>query len=79
MTRPPRYKQVDEFSTEEHAERQRAAREGRPPPKFETAEYAATRRRVLQEAGLEDEREEPKDLEDMSAADHFERINRRNR
>jgi len=55
VTPPKRYKDVEEYSPAEHEERQQAARQGKPDPKFETDEYRDARAKALARAGLEDE------------------------
>jgi hypothetical protein len=71
MTEPPeRYKSDADLSPAEHAARQQAHHRGKPEPKFETDEYRAARRKALEDAGLEPDRDPAVDLEDMSPEDH---------
>jgi hypothetical protein len=55
MTPPRRFKDQDELTASEHEQRQRAAREGKPAPRFETDEYLKERREVLAKAGLDED------------------------
>ncbi len=81
---PRRWKRDDELTADEHFERQRAARRGLPRPMFQTAEYTARLREVLEAAGLESDHDDSPhadpdpDPEALTADDHLAQI-RRNR
>lgn len=54
----PRWKDYDDYSPQEHLERQQANREGKPEPRFERDEYRERRNKVLAREGLVDDRED---------------------
>jgi len=82
MTEIRRYKQVDELSTDEIAQRLQARNRNEQAPRFETSEYKQAKAEALRDAGLEDEAAEYEaasgegQLEDMTVEDHFQRIRR---
>jgi hypothetical protein len=51
---PKRFKDLSEYSPEEHSQRQQADRRGEAAPKFETPEYKQARQEALEKAGLAD-------------------------
>jgi len=83
---PRRYKTEDELDGDELLEVVQARHRGEDMPRFETAEYREHRRDVLREGGLTDEADEDeqrqasgKPLEEMSTAEHFDRMRRADR
>lgn len=58
MSAPQRYKSINEYTPDEHAQRQQALRKGDAAPKFETPDYKEARRKALEKAGLADESDE---------------------
>jgi hypothetical protein len=78
MTPPRRYKTPEELSTAEHHQIISAERRGGEAPRFETDDYRAYRADALRDAGLDEEADEsdPKALDEMSAAEHFEHLRR---
>jgi hypothetical protein len=79
-TPPERYKADEELTVDEIVEQQRASRRGETL-RFETDEYRAYVRGTMAGAGLEvpDAYREggEKPLEEMSPAEHFQRLGRR--
>jgi hypothetical protein len=76
-TPPQRYKDRADFSVDEELAAVQEDRRGEPPPKFETAEYRQARREHLQAGGFDpgdDDAQEPKPPEEMSADEHFEQM-----
>jgi hypothetical protein len=68
MTEPPRrFKELEELSPDEHAERRRTGR-----TEFETEEYIEGRQKVLAESGYADA-DAPKTIDEMTPADHAAR------
>jgi hypothetical protein len=59
MTPPRRFKTLDELSPAEHEQRQRAAREGKTGPRFETDEYREARADLLDRHGFDQDEPEP--------------------
>jgi hypothetical protein len=82
---PRRYKTPDELTTDEIAQRLQARNRNEAEPKFETAEYQEARAEALRDAGFEGEAAEyeaatgGRSLEEMTPADHFQRIQKGNR
>jgi hypothetical protein len=65
VTDPPRrYKELEELSVDELAQRR-----SDPDVRFETDAYRQARREALEGAGLEADDDAPKELEEMTAAD----------
>ncbi|HET7590978.1 MAG TPA: hypothetical protein VFK14_12460 [Solirubrobacterales bacterium] len=80
---PRRYKEQDELDGDELLAQVQARHRGEDAPRFETPEYRQHRRDVLREGGLTDEADEDesrensgKPLEEMSTAEHFDRLQR---
>jgi len=78
-TPPKRYKSLEEFTVGEHVASQQAAARGEPAPRPETAAYKAHRAAILRIGGLEAEADETAEVapEDMSPAEHYQRIRQR--
>jgi hypothetical protein len=74
---PPRWKDRSEFTIEEEVAFQQAERRGESF-RVETEAYREARRQALADAGIEpeDPKLEQKPLEEMTPADHLERIRR---
>ncbi len=71
MSAPRRFKPRDEWGVEEILHHKRTGEEP------ESEEYRAARNKALEDAGLEADRDaEPKPLEEMEPADHFQQIRR---
>lgn len=80
-TTPTRFKSRDELDVAETTELIQAAHRNQPEPQFETPQYRQHRADVLRENGLSEEADESVDdpigdLEAMSPADHFARMQR---
>jgi hypothetical protein len=78
-----RYREIEELTVEEHAERLQARNRNEPEPRFETTEHREAKAEALRDAGLDDEAREyeasgEKSPSDLTVEDHFQRI-RRNR
>ena len=75
-TPPARYKTLEQFTVSEHVARQQAAARGEPAPKPETAAYRAHRAAILRIGGLDDEADEPGEVnpDDMTPDQHYHRM-----
>jgi hypothetical protein len=71
-----RWKRDEELSVEELVQRMQAETRGEPAPQFETPEYIEHRTEALRDAGLDEEADEskPKSIEDLTPAEHYERM-----
>ena len=68
---PDRYKDITEYSVEEHVQRMQARKAGKPEPKVETALYREAKRKLLEDFGFEDDTppDELTDPESMTVDD----------
>jgi hypothetical protein len=75
---PKRYLDEDELSVAQIVEQQQARRRGLPKPKFETPDFKQYHARLLAAGGIEPDRPDLDEvpLEDLTAAEHFERLRR---